>query len=163
MSIEDDLLKKTESEYGDSYKLHCLEIYKLYVEMVDRISTRRQSANTFFLSLNTAIVGLVGYVQLASNSEENADFYWLIGLAGMVICYLWYRLVKSYKDINSGKFKVIHKIEQKLPLAPYDAEWEALGRGQNPKLYLPFTRVEMGIPWVFFVLHLFVFIRVFFA
>ncbi|MEO0973262.1 MAG: hypothetical protein AAFX85_09215, partial [Pseudomonadota bacterium] len=32
-----------------------LEQYKLYVEMTDRISQRRGAANTFFLTLNTAV------------------------------------------------------------------------------------------------------------
>ena len=71
----------------------------------------------------------------------------------------WYRLVKSYQGLNSGKFKIIHKLEKRLPLSPYDAEWEIVGRGEKPKLYLPFTNVEMIVPWVFFGLHLFVFLK----
>ena len=159
--IEDELLKKSEGDYGESYRSHYLEIYKTYVEMADRISTRRQSANSFFLTINTAIVSLVGYVQLGKNQAEYADFYWLISLTGMILCYLWYRLVRSYRDINSGKFKVVHEIERRLPIAPYDAEWKELGRGKDSKKYLPFTRVELRVPWVFFALHLFVFIRTF--
>ncbi|MCK4788817.1 MAG: hypothetical protein KAV87_34060 [Desulfobacteraceae bacterium] len=30
---------------------------------------------------------------------------------------------------------------------------------QDPKLYLPFTRIEIFVPWVFFVIHLFVLLR----
>ena len=46
-------------EYDDKskYKDHVLEQYKLYVEMADRISARRSTANTFFLTLNTLLVG----------------------------------------------------------------------------------------------------------
>ena len=115
---------------------------------------------TTYHGRKTAIVGLLGYIQLGKDQTENVKLHWLIGLAGMVLCFLWYRLVKSYHDINSGKFKVIHEIEKRLPLAPYDAEWEMLGRGKNPKLYRPFTHIETGVPWVFFTLHLFVLIRV---
>ena len=61
--------------------------------------------------------------------------------------------VRSYKDLNTAKFKLIHEIEAKLPMAPYDAEWEAVGRGKAPELYLPFTHVEICVPWVFLVLH----------
>jgi len=32
-----------------------MDQYKLYVEMADRVSARRSLANTFFLTLNTAI------------------------------------------------------------------------------------------------------------
>lgn len=160
MDIEKELCSVNKEEYGDSYNPHLLEIYKTYVEMADRISTRRQSANSFFLSINTALVALVGYVQLGQKTGQSTDFYWIVSLAGMALCYTWYRLIKSYKDLNSGKFKVIHEIERRLPISPYDAEWETLGRGKDAKLYLPFTKVEMAVPWIFFSLHSVVLLRV---
>ena len=36
------------------------EQYKLYVEMADRVSARRSLANTFFLTLNTALFTPIG-------------------------------------------------------------------------------------------------------
>ena len=77
----------------------------------------------------------------------------MTAFAGMILSYLWYRLVLSYKQMNSGKFKVIHAIEAMLPIRPYGAEWDALGRGKNPDLYKPFTHIEVFVPWVFFCLH----------
>ncbi len=159
MSIEKALFKTQKSDYNTDYSTHYIEQYKLYVEMADRISARRQSANSFFLSVNTAIVVLIGYIQLDQTRSSNQLLYFLVSVAGMILCYTWYRLIRSYKDLNLGKFKVIHALEQKLPVAPYDAEWESLERGKNPKLYLPFTRVEMIVPWVFFLLHFSVFVQ----
>jgi hypothetical protein len=156
MDIDKLLHNLDEDEYGPEYKSHFLEIYKTYLEMADRISSRRQSANSFFLAINTAVVGFIGYVQLGA--EGGSAYYYLISLAGMVLCYFWYRLVKSYRGLNSGKFKVIHKLEKNLPISPYDTEWEIVGRGKKPGLYTPFTNVEMRVPWVFFTLHFFVFV-----
>jgi hypothetical protein len=51
-----------------------LEQYKLYVEMADRLSARRALANTFFLTVNTAV--LIG---LASKILNVIEFS-LIGL-----------------------------------------------------------------------------------
>ena len=48
---------------------------------------------------------------------------------------------------------VEHEIEKELPLSPYDAEWEALGRGKDRTLYLPFTNIEMWVPKIFGALH----------
>jgi len=135
-----------------------LEIYKIYLQMADKISDRRQSANSFFLTINTVIVGFISYISISNTAHNSNLFYILISIAGMVICYYWYRLIRSYKDLNSGKFKVIHKIESNLPISPYDTEWEMLGRGKDKKKYLPFTKVEMRIPWVFFALHFSVFV-----
>ena len=147
----------SEKEYDAITRQHLLEQYKLYVEMADRISSRRQSANSFFLSVNTAIIALISYVNLGDKNVSG--FYWLISIAGMAICFMWYRLVRSYKDLNTAKFKVIHEMEAKLPVAPYDLEWEKVGKGENPKLYLPFTHIEICIPWVFFIIHAFVFLN----
>lgn len=147
-------MSKTQEEYGQEYNSHLLEQYKLFVEMADRISARRQSANSFFLSVNTAIIALVGYVNLGS--QPDSSYFWLVSLAGMALCFMWYRLIKSYKDLNSAKFAVIHEMEAELPVSPYDSEWEKVQRGTNKKLYLPFTHIEVYIPWVFFVIHGFV-------
>ncbi len=140
---------------NEKQQAHLLDQYKLYVEMADRISARRQTANSYFLSINTALVGFVGYI----TSKESGDYYWLLPVAGVALSYLWYRLIRSYRDLNTAKFKVIHEIEKALPLSPYDAEWEAIGRGEQPKLYKPFTHIETGVPWVFILLHVFVFVR----
>ncbi len=152
---------EAKQDYGseDKYREHLLEQYKVYLEGADRISARRQSANSFFVTINTALIALVSYVHLGSKSDNK--LYWLIALAGIAMSYMWYRLLRSYRDLNTAKFKVIHEIEKKLPLSPYDAEWEAVGRGENSRLYLPFTRIEVGVPWVFLVLHIVAFLRSF--
>ena len=162
MSIDTDLIGLSEQDYGTSFRPHILEIYKLYLQMADRISDRRQAANSFFLTLNSALVALLSYVNVNTGSTPgDSSFFWLVAVCGMVLSFLWYRLIRSYKDINSGKFKVVHAIEKLLPLRPFDAEWTALGKGENPRLYLPFTHIEIYIPWVFFIIHLFVLIKTF--
>ena len=153
------------AEVSDTYKDagkyqdHLLEQYKIYYESAEKISSKRQTANSFFVTLNTAIIALVSYVHVGSSTSTK--YYWIVALAGVAISYMWYRLIRSYKDLNSAKFKVIHEIEKKLPLSPFDAEWEVIGRGKNSALYLPFTHIEVRIPWVFLVLHLVAFCQSF--
>jgi len=31
------------------------------------------------------------------------------------VCFIWYSLVDSYKDLNTAKFAVIHELENQLP------------------------------------------------
>ena len=138
-----------------------LEQYKLYVEMADRISARRLAANSFFLSINTAILAIVGYIKSACGQSLVTQDYWLIAFAGIFISYSWHTHIRSYRDLNSAKFDVVHEIEKLLPLKPYYAEWEAVGRGKNPELYKPVSHIEMGIPWVFSILNTVVFLWLF--
>ncbi len=147
-------------QYGLLYSEHVIDIYRTYLEMADRISSRRETTNSFFLTLNTAVVGFVGYLAGTDKVPPGDPWLSLIAIAGIILSYLWYRIIRSYTGLNSAKFKVVHLMESLLPLRPYDYEWESVGRGENPKLYLPFTHVEVAVPWVFMVLHLIVLVRV---
>lgn len=143
-------------EYGPSYRDHTLEVYKVYLEMTDRISERREKANSFFLAVNTALIALLAKDAFGSPAAAPRLLELLVPVAAVVLCYLWYRIIRSYRDLNSAKFKVIHEIEHLLPVRPYDAEWESVERGKNPKLYLPFTHVEGVVPWLFMGFHVIV-------
>ncbi len=44
-----------------------LDLYKMAVEMADRVSARRAGANSFFLTLNTVLAAVVGIVSSARN------------------------------------------------------------------------------------------------
>ncbi|MCC8362840.1 hypothetical protein LK996_07090 [Lysobacter sp. A6] len=143
--------------HNDKWYSHLLDQYKLYVEMADRISARRATANSYFLSVNSAILAFVGYL----TSKGSDDFLWLLAVAGVTLAYFWRALIQSYKNLNTAKWLVVHRIEKRLPISPYDAEWDAMGRGKNPKLYRPLTHIEVAVPIVFMVLHAFVFLRTF--
>lgn len=149
--LQAGLLATAPQEYGEKYRDHLIEQYKVYLELTDRISGRRQEANTFYLTINTALVTVAGFLA----SLSGCRWVWPIGiaLAGMVLCFTWYRLIRSYRDLNSIKLLVVQAFERILPAKPYETEWEAVGRGANAKLYLPFTHVEMRVPWVFFSLY----------
>lgn len=126
--------------------------------MADKISERRSTANTFFLTANTAILSTLGVVASIFPTQLVGGgvlaFFALI--TPVVLCYSWLRIIESYQQLNSGKFKIIHEIETRLPLAVYKAEWNALGRGEDPQEYRPLTDVERWVPIAFMVLYLIV-------
>jgi len=148
-----------EPKAGDDYPKnekwhgHLLDQYKLYVEMADRISQRRTAANSYFLTVNSAILGFVGYLTSKDDATKNL---WLLAVAGAALTLLWYSIIIAYKNLNTAKWNVVHEIEKRLPISPYDVEWEAVQRGTNPHLYRPISHIESGVPWIFLVLHLFV-------
>ncbi len=143
---------------NDKWHSHLLDQYKLYVEMADRISQRRTAANTYFLSVNSAILAFVGYL---TSKTESVDYMWLLALAGCMLTLFWYSIINSYRNLNTAKWQVVQDIEKRLPISPYDAEWDALQRGKNPKLYRPISHIESWVPGVFCLLHLIVFVRTF--
>lgn len=135
----------------DQYREHIIEQYKLYVEMADRISSRRDIANTFFLTLNGIALGSTGALieKGYSLSEKWALIFPLLVL--WLLCFFWNRLINSFRQLNSVKFYIIGELETKLPASPYrKAEWEALLKGgKDKKIYWPLTHVESKIPLIF--------------
>lgn len=147
------LLRQAREAYGPEYDKHLFEQYKLYVEMADRVSARRMLANSFFVGVHTALIAAFT-VLLKERILVPTALFILPLVAVLLMCFVWWRIVFSYRQLNSGKFKVIHAFEQLLPTAPYDAEWNSLGKGENPALYKPLTHVENWVPLCFGLLYI---------
>ena len=150
--IKDFLIGTAKESYGDKYHDHLLEQYKKYLDMADKLSDRRSAANTFFLTINTGLISAFGLMNLVSDKRSNFLFI-TGGVAAILLSYSWYRLIRAYRDLGTAKFKVVHEIEALLPIRPFDAEWEAVGRGENRQLYWPFTHIERFVPWIFILLY----------
>lgn len=143
-----------EINYGPEYKAHVFEQYKLYVEMADQVSNRRNLANTFFLTLHTLLLGVIG---VSIEKGPAIVDRWIIIfplIAALLLCLTWWTMVRSYRRLNTAKFIVIGEFEKRLPASPYwSAEWKALGEGKDPTKYIPLTHVENWIPIVFALLY----------
>ncbi len=148
-----DLFSKNERDYGDNYKEHLFEQYQLYVESIEKTSDRRQHANNYFITINTALISLIGLSFQIEIFENLVFVRSIFALVGIIVCVVFWYLIRSYKQLNTGKFDVVHKIEEHLPLALYKYEWEVLGKGEDNKKYYPFSHIELIIPWVFGIIY----------
>ena len=123
-------------------------MYFDYVASADKISERRHPANSFFLLINTTLLGVSGFF-----AGDGKNLVWLAAIAGILFSYTWRRMILSYGTMNSAKFKVIHLLEARLPFAAYDEEWVQAGEGKDDSLHIPFSRVEVLVPKIFMGLH----------
>lgn len=131
------------------------ELYKLAVEMADRISARRGLANSFFLTANTGVVALLA----------GGAVHWSLAAAGILVSVVWWALLKSYRDLNTAKFKIILAMEERLPVRVYADEWDRLRREPVPfsfrrhglrawaAQYRELGRVERIVPWIFALIY----------
>ena len=77
----------------------------------------------------------------------------IITLLGILLCLSWKKAIKTYGDLNSGKFKVINSIERLLPANMFDAEWKALSDQLNNQKYVSFTKSEQDVPQIFIIAY----------
>lgn len=140
-----ELINKDNKDISDAL----LEQYKLYVDMMDKVSERRGNANSFFITLHTVVLGIIGI------NGFNVEKYWLlIVILGLILSYVWGYLLQSYKLLNKGKFEVIHEMEKELPMNMYAYEWEILDYGKNRAKYWPISHLERIIPIVFAMVYI---------
>ncbi len=142
--------KKT---YGSLYQQHYLEQYKLYVNGVEKISDRRESANKYFVTINSALLVVSGFVVQYTHSKQHMLLSGL-ALLGVIVCVIFGFLINSYKQLNTAKFKMLHEIEVSLPIELYKKEWDVLGNGKNRRKYYPFSHIERLIPVIFAVAYI---------
>jgi hypothetical protein len=153
-----------EAEYGSNYKEHLLQQFQAYASSAMSVGERRQSANTFFLTINSAImtaVGVVGYMD-PDKTEINKGFIGCFVLAMLVVCYVWYRTIASYRHMSSAKFQIVNEIERRLPLKPFTREW-ALLTGDKKNTFRRFSSLEQFIPFLFSLLYVALFLIIIFS
>lgn len=142
------------NDYHDAtatYHAAVFEQYKLCVEMADRVSARRNLANTFFLTLHSGLmVFLSAWLSQAPHRRVPVALALAVLLILMGMCATWWITVRSYQQLNRGKYAVIGALEERLPARTFvGGEWRALGEGRNWRIYLPLGRVERSVPLLF--------------
>lgn len=147
--------------YGskEQYFNHILEQYKMAVEMADRVSARRNLTNTFFLTLHTLLITTIGFVyeKGPKTTDSWLNVFLLIPL--LSLCYSWWRMIRSYRQLNTAKYEVIGEYESRLPSSPYwCAEWKLLGEGKNKKIFRTLTDIENWVPIIFCFIYIIGFI-----
>ena len=146
-----DLFAKGKKQYGADYQKHLFEQYKLYIESAEKTSDRRQLANNHFITINTAFVLLMGffYQYIDNSAWVNLVF----ASFGVAICIVFYRLIRSYQQINKAKFNIIQKIEEELPLALYKEEWNFLKNYRAKGKYNLLSKNERRIVTSFGIIY----------
>jgi hypothetical protein len=162
-----------------------LDLYKMAVEYADRFTSRRATANSFFLTLNTALAAIVGIVSSARRPPPHGNLpafdgvgLALTAVAGIVFALVWRALLSYYRRLSTAKWAVITELEARLPVQPFTDEWKILqrerataeakqGRSRAPKIWVKVVRVkhreatvvEQVVPWVFIVIYVVLGIR----
>ncbi|GEM_PF-1447274 len=147
------LFSAPENTYGPNYKGDLFNQYKLFVESVNYTSELKLKINSYFLTINTALVTATG---LSFSKQLNSSiWHFLLPFAGLFISIIWWGVTYSYKQRNIVKLRIIHCIEEKMPLALYSTEWQLMDEKHGGSLKRFFFTMDLFIPLVFTVSYLF--------
>lgn len=132
-----------------------IEQFKLLVDSADKTSTRRQTANTLFVILNSGLVTFVGAQLLREDVPNSGKRFWIGAgaalVAGLMMCLAWAFQIKSYKLLNRVKFHIINNdFEPKMPAAFFSREWDHL----QANGYQDLSAWEIWLPGAFALIHI---------
>ena len=136
-------------------KQELLEIYKLHAELADRVSQRREGANRIFVSLLTGtLIFLAAFLRYGGETMPVDAILTTVSIFGIFLSAAWYVIIRSYRQLNSGKFAALHELEEKLAYPFFKREWELLEEGKKRSRYWKLTIVETFLPFIFFILYI---------
>lgn len=139
-------------EYNGNFRKDLLDQYKLYVEMSNHISERRNKSNYFYISILSGLLATISLIfefEIIQNFAISLLLLLFIAILSIFLCITWMFNIRSYKQLNSVKFDIIFDMEELLPFECFKREWEIT----NKKKYTPLTKVEQMIPILFVILN----------
>jgi hypothetical protein len=132
--------------------------YKFFAESTQFLTERRQSATQTYLSVNTGLIAVIGFILNGEGTENWALIIACIALmvAGALACSIWYKIIKQYKDLINWRFSQLMKMETEIPNCHqmYRKEFEEFYNQQTRKERFGFSRLEKWLPWLFLGLYL---------
>ena len=72
----------------------------------------------------------------------------------MLLSASWYVVIRSYRQLNSAKFKALHELEEQLDYPFFKREWDFLEKGEKKNRYWKLTIVETFLPIGFSIFSL---------
>lgn len=139
----------------DENRQELLEIYKLHAELADKVSQRREGANRLYVSLLTGLlILLAAFLKYGTGMIPVWLVLMAVGVIGILLSASWFIVIRSYRQLNSGKYDALQELEEKLAYPFFKREWELLKEGKDKSRYWKLTIVETFLPISFFVISL---------
>lgn len=137
----------------DADRTELLEIYKLHSELADRVSQRRERANRLYISvLGGMVTCLAISIRFGVGGLPSDVVLGCAGLLGALLSLSWLSVLRSYRQLNTGKFEALKNLETNLIYPFFTTEWDLLSEGRDRSRYWSLTIVETGLPYIFLAL-----------
>ena len=132
-----------------------VELYKLHSELADRVSQRREGANRLHVSIAVGLVVFLGtLIRFSDDQALDPIVPAVVGICGLIVSASWYVVLRSYRQLNTEKFRVLHDLETRLPYQFFTMEWDPESVGAKSNRYTQLAVIETIMPLMFGLLFL---------
>ena len=127
-----------------------LEVYKLHVELADRVSQRRDGVNRLYVSLMVGSLVFLATVLRFLPDGSNGIFVVTAlagtGVMGATLAASWFSLIRSYDHLNEGQYEVLRNLERRLAYPFITEQFKRERKGRSP--YRELAAVGAIFPWI---------------
>lgn len=104
-----------------------IEQYKIMVKSTEQVTESRLKVNNLFFTITSSVLSVALLLEKTYSFSLPATVgVFLLTIISYLICKAWEKLINSYKNLNTGKFKVIEKLERELETNMFGYEWDIL-------------------------------------
>jgi hypothetical protein len=133
------------------------ELYHFAADHMEKLTDRRQINTSFFVTVNTAIVAVIGLLikdaQLGYGWLQPAVF--LLLCAGIAVCWVWQRLLHLYGELIGWWYARLRDLEADLPGSArlVTLEYEQYYQDPNTARRMSMTRSESHLCNLLIILY----------
>jgi hypothetical protein len=128
-----------------------MDLYKAYLSDLGSVGARYSTANSFYMTVVTALLGVLALIQANKPfSDMRVEIVVTVAAFAVVICWIWRKTIDFYGDLFAAKFDVLREMEKQLPFQVFAAERQLLADRKAQWLLHNERRVPLYLA-VFFV------------
>lgn len=133
-----------------------IEQYKIMVSSTEKVTDSRLKVNSLFFTISSTILSISFIVVKTYNFKiASIGATLILTILAFITTLFWEKLIVAYGKLNTGKFKLIDRIEKELRTNMFEEEWKIL---TNDIKYQSNTKTETNVIKSFrwFIIILFV-------
>ncbi len=111
-----------------------LEQYKALIGDVGNIGTRYATANGFYLSIVSALLGVLAFTESGKPfAQVDLVLVLMVSAFAIVICTIWAKTLEFYRGLFGVKLQILGEMEKGLAFPAYAKEYQMMQeRGVRP-------------------------------
>lgn len=120
-----------------------IEQYKIMVSSTEKVTDSRSKVNSLFFTITSTILS-ISFIVIKNYEFKLVSIgaTIVLTLLALTTTFFWEKLVSSYGKLNTGKFKLVDKLEKELRTNMFEEEWKIL---TNDIKYQSNTKTETEV------------------
>jgi hypothetical protein len=131
-----------------------MEQYKLLLESIHKLNDVREIANSFWIALNSALIGMVAYIRDSQSvgGEQKSFLLFTVLIFGFVLTLSWLSYLWSIKKNIEIRNDLTIEFEKYFPAKVFTSLMRKAGKKEN---WSSMVLKEMFVPLCFLIGYIF--------